>query len=252
MNPWCVSAEVPANIAKYLPETLLAKSQQSSIDISTKMAIVSEPVALMDQEQSSPICPRPLKHRRITPTALPASPPQSVLKPLILQTAVSVPVANPQKPRRITPIALAEDSPSISGNCVNPGIADTPSSSKTILSTVQAAAPSGSPCSSQEINHVTSSVLEVSSSGPNKRLRITPIPIPADTPSSLCEGPALIENLSTQFRRPSDSDLNAKFRSLEACLQERCKDVTVSPVAEWSHVIVSQQYFSFELGAREL
>lgn len=223
-----MSAEVPANIAKYLPEALLVESQQSSIDISTKVSLVSEPVGLMDHEQSSPICPRPLKHRRITPTALPASPLQSVQKQLIVPTAVCVPAANPQKPRRITPIVLAEDSPSISGNCGNPGIAGAPSSTQKTSSTVQAAAPSGSPCNFQEINHATSSVLEVSSSGPNKRLRITPIPIPADTPLA----PALIEKHSTPFPRPSDCDQNSKFRSMEDCLQERCNDVTVSPAAE--------------------
>jgi len=226
----CVSAEVPANIAKYLPETLLAKSLQSSIVMATKVSIISEPV--LDHEQSSPICPRPLKHRRITPTALPASPPQSVQKPLIVPTALSVPATNSQRPRRITPIALAEDSPSISGDSINPGIADALLASQTTSSSVQAGAPSESPCSSQEVNHVTSSVLEVSSSGPNKRLRITPIPIPADTPLSLYEGPALIEKLSAPFPGPLNCDQNTKFRAIEACLQGRCTDITVSSAAE--------------------
>lgn len=78
----CVSAEVPADIAKYLPESLLAKPEQSLVDISTTVSLIPEPSK--DNEQSSPICPRPLKHRRITPTALPASPPQSLQKQLIV------------------------------------------------------------------------------------------------------------------------------------------------------------------------
>lgn len=203
----CVFAEVPANVAKYLPETIIAQSQQSSIDIATKMSLASEPVAVLDHENSSPF-PRPLKHRRITPTALSASPLQQVIVP----TAVCVPAATqPQKPRRITPISLAEDCPSVSGNDVK-SIAEAPSS-------VQAASP-GTP---QEISHTTSSVLEVTSSGPNKRLRITPIAVPGDAPL----GPSLIEKIS----RPSDCDPN-KFRSMEACFQERHTDLTVPPAVQ--------------------
>lgn len=279
----CVFAEVPANVAKYLPETVLAQSQQASIDISTKMSLVPESVEVMDHEHSSPPCPRPLKHRRITPTALSASPLQSVQKQVIVPTAVSVPAATQpqkprritpvalaedcpsvcgndvksfaeapsiialsasplqsvqkqvtvptadcvpaaaqaQKPRRITPIALAEDCPSVSGNDVKP-VAEAPS----ITSSVEAGAPG-----TQEIDHTTSSVLEVTSSGLNKRLRITPIAIPGDTPL----GPSRIEKIS----RPSDCD-PSKFRSLEACLQERPTDVAVPPAVQCYHVTVSQ------------
>lgn len=73
------TSETPANIAKYLPETLLAKPQQSFTAASPMISLVSEPFAQTDQEQCSPVvCPRPLKHRRITPTAVPVSPLPSV------------------------------------------------------------------------------------------------------------------------------------------------------------------------------
>ncbi|KAG0596954.1 hypothetical protein M758_UG298400 [Ceratodon purpureus] len=125
------SSEVPDNVARYVPETLSTKSLQSLTAVSKIMSLDSEPVGITDQEQSSPIvvCPRPLKHRRITPTALPASHP-SVQKQLISYSGFSVPCATPRKPTRITPTALDEDSLSSSVNFVDAilEISDRPSS----------------------------------------------------------------------------------------------------------------------------
>ncbi|KAG0596949.1 hypothetical protein M758_UG298400 [Ceratodon purpureus] len=127
----CLFAEVPDNVARYVPETLSTKSLQSLTAVSKIMSLDSEPVGITDQEQSSPIvvCPRPLKHRRITPTALPASHP-SVQKQLISYSGFSVPCATPRKPTRITPTALDEDSLSSSVNFVDAilEISDRPSS----------------------------------------------------------------------------------------------------------------------------
>jgi hypothetical protein len=101
----CVFLESPANIAKCLPETLSAKAQQSSTAVSTKMSLGSEPLSLTDQEQSSSfdVYPRPLKHRRIIPTALPVSSSPSVREERIVPIAICVPSASPQKLSRISP-----------------------------------------------------------------------------------------------------------------------------------------------------
>lgn len=97
----CVFLESPSNIA----ETLSAKAQQSSTAVSTKMSLGPEPLSLTDQEQSSSfdVYPRPLKHRRIIPTALPVSSSPSVREERIVPIAICVPSASPQKLSRISP-----------------------------------------------------------------------------------------------------------------------------------------------------
>lgn len=99
------ASESPSNIAKCLPETLSAKAQQSSTAVSTKMSLGSEPLSLTDQEQSSSfdVYPRPLKHRRIIPTALPVSSSPSVREERSVPIAICVPSASPQKLSRISP-----------------------------------------------------------------------------------------------------------------------------------------------------
>lgn len=201
------SGDVPANIAKFLPENLLGKPQES-LPNSTELSQVSEPVGLMNEEQSSPIviCPRPLKHRRITPTALPATCSPIVQKQIADQTSITV---SDKKLQRITPIALTEDGPSSSGNCLDTETVHTPSSTQNSLSAVQAADAAETP---------DSSTCEASSPGAKKRLRINPIPILAGE-GALNSGGNVIPR-----RRPTDCDQSAsiaKFRSLESCLQEQ-------------------------------
>ena len=197
-EPWiCCFADAPANIVQYLPETFLAKSQQSSTAVLTKVSLVAEPPGLPGRKRSSPnvVCPRPLKHRRITPTALPSSP-SSVQKHRIVPAAICVPAANFQKPPRITPIPLTEDNPLSSGICLDTfsgsGVADTPSS-------MQATDQAEYPCSSLKTNSITSQNLEVFSSGPAKRLYNTRAPLPVDTPLSSFKGPVHVENNPTPF-----------------------------------------------------
>ncbi|KAG0572873.1 hypothetical protein KC19_VG131500 [Ceratodon purpureus] len=104
--------EAPANVSSCLPETVLANAQQSLTATSAEMSLVSEPGGLVDHDQSPPdaACPRPLRYRRITLAALPASLPPNVLEQPILPISISVPSPSPLKTRKITPVALAEDS----------------------------------------------------------------------------------------------------------------------------------------------
>jgi hypothetical protein len=74
----CVSTEIPPHIASYLPEALLAKAKMTASEI----AVTSEDVQLNlpDKDTSVILCPRPLKHHRITPSAVTVDSPPSQLK----------------------------------------------------------------------------------------------------------------------------------------------------------------------------
>jgi len=72
------SNEIPPHIASYLPEALLAKAKMTASEI----AVTSEDVQLNlpDKDTSVTLCPRPLKHHRITPSAVTVDSPPSQLK----------------------------------------------------------------------------------------------------------------------------------------------------------------------------
>ncbi len=70
-----LSSEIPPHIASYLPEVLLAKAKTTAAEITGKAEHV--PVTSPPKDSSVTVCPRPLKHRRITPSAVIISSPPS-------------------------------------------------------------------------------------------------------------------------------------------------------------------------------
>jgi len=63
-----LSSEMPPHIASYLPEVLLAKAKTTAAEIIGKAEPV--PATSPPKDSSVAVCPRPLKHRRITPSAV--------------------------------------------------------------------------------------------------------------------------------------------------------------------------------------
>ncbi len=63
-----LSSEMPPHIASYLPEVLLAKAKTTAAEIMGKAEHV--PATSPPKDSSVAVCPRPLKHRRITPSAV--------------------------------------------------------------------------------------------------------------------------------------------------------------------------------------
>ncbi|CAK9257791.1 unnamed protein product [Sphagnum jensenii] len=61
-------SEMPPHIASYLPEVLLAKAKTTAAEIIGKAEHV--PATSPPKDSSVAVCPRPLKHRRITPSAV--------------------------------------------------------------------------------------------------------------------------------------------------------------------------------------
>ena len=229
--------EVPPHIASYLPETLLAKGRSGSTTAPTETLQKS-------QAQASPnsICPRPLKHRRITPTALPVgsspSPPKNLCTTPTAITVSTPPQTDNQ--HQITPNTLSDSSPSTSGNCQETPASTAPSSPQNSLL--------NDPCStsapsSDHNSPLVVSPLEASAASAKKRRRIIPTPIPADPASSSLQ--ATSREVSVEALLVPGQCEKVSAMSLSTGLHKPCPLATASTSAE----IPSQKQHCNTVGA---
>ena len=217
--------EVPPHIASYLPETLLAKGRSGNTTAPTETLQKS-------QAQASPnsICPRPLKHRRITPTALPVGSSPSPPKNLRI-TPTAITVSTPPQTdnqHQITPNTLSDSSPSTSGNCQETPASTAPSSPQNSLLNDPCSTPA--PSSDHNSHLVVSPPLEASTASAKKRRRIIPTPIPADPASSSLQVTSREVSVETLLVPEQCEKVSAM--SLSTGLQKPCPVATASTSAK--------------------
>jgi hypothetical protein len=230
--------EVPPHIASYLPETLLAKGKSVSTTASTETLRKS-------QAQASPnsICPRPLKHRRITPTALPVGSSPSPPKNLRI-TPTAITVSTPPQTdnqHQTTPNTLSDSSPSTSGNCQETPASTAPSSPQNSL--LNDPCSTSAPSSDHNSHLVVSPPPEASAASAKKRRRIIPTPIPADPASSSLQAISCEVSVETLLVPVQCEKVSAM--SLSIGLHKPCPLATASSSAE----IPSQKQHCNTVGA---
>lgn len=219
-----MSSGVPPHIASYLPETLLAKGRSGSTTALTETLQKS-------QAQASPhsICPRPLKQRRITPTALPVGSSPSPPKNLCI-TPTAITVSTPPQTdnqHQTTPNTLGDSSPSTSGNCQETPASTAPSSPQNSLLNDPS---STSAASSDHNSHLVLPPLQACTPNAKNRRRIIPTLIPADPASGSPQATSHEVPVETPSVPEQCKKVNAMSSSMG--LQKPCPLASVPTSAE--------------------